>query len=234
MANVQFPNYLFAENPWPGKLIVFDGMKRSGKSTIVDQVRVFLVEQGIPVVSTEWNSYPSIQPLIDRKKEEKSFTPLTWFGLHYVDFLLRYEEVIRPALTAGKWVIADRYIYTAFSRDYLKGIDHNFIYEAYRFAVKPDLVFFFITPPELVLQRHLLKTDTFHPYNSGLDIFGTAGDTFTIYQRYHESLREQYLLMKDLCQAFIIDGQQPIEENAKIVKEVIAKAFPQSPPNQTD
>jgi dTMP kinase len=225
MRTANFANYLFPKNEYPGKLIVLDGMQRSGKSSAVKYLHAFLEQSGIPTVLTEWNSYPAIQPITDGKKGEGSFTPLSWFGLHYVDFILRYEETIRPALVAGKWVIADRYVYTAFSRDHLKGIDYDFIYNAYKFVVDPDIVFFFIAPPELVLQRHLLTTQDFHPYNSGVDIFGEEGDVYVTYCKYQACLREQYMLMKETYQAHIIDGEQPIEANANWVKEIVAQAF---------
>jgi dTMP kinase len=155
-------------------LISFDGIQRSGKSTIIAALKVTLErEVQRKVIITEWNSYPEIQSIINTKKNDKSYTPYTWFALHFADFALRYEETILPAIKRNEIVICDRYYYTSFVRDSLKGIDLNYLKEVFSYFKEPDLNFFLIQDPDICYQRHL-KSSTFsefHPYNSGQDIF---------------------------------------------------------------
>lgn len=155
-------------------LISFDGIQRSGKSTIIAALKVILEKKlQRKVIVTEWNSYPEIQSIINTKKNEKSYTPYTWFALHFADFSLRYEETILPAIKRDEIVICDRYYYTSFVRDSLKGIDMNYLKDVFSYFRKPDLNFFLIQDPTICYQRHL-KNSTFiefHPYNSGQDIF---------------------------------------------------------------
>jgi dTMP kinase len=198
-------------NPYPGKLIVFDGMQRAGKSTVARRFGDELRARGIPFVWTEWNSHPPLRAIIDEKKWSNTLTPRTWSALHFADFVVRYEEIVRPALQAGTWVIADRYVYTAFSRDVLKGLSADYVHGCYRFAVRPDAVLFFLVTPETALERHRQFMPQMHAYNSGRDIFGDEGDPAATYLKYQTLVRESYLRMAEQHDALVVDGEAPPE-----------------------
>ncbi len=48
-----------------------------------------------------------------------------------------------PLLRAGYIVLCDRYIFTAFARDTVRGCPPEWVRGLYNFAAMPDLVFFF-------------------------------------------------------------------------------------------
>mgnify|MGYP000889094315 CR=1 FL=1 len=52
------------QNPYKGKLIVFDGLQRSGKTTIINKLILKLERNGYEVILSEWNSHPFIKPII--------------------------------------------------------------------------------------------------------------------------------------------------------------------------
>jgi dTMP kinase len=193
-------------NPYKGKLIVLDGLQRSGKSTIIQLIMSELSKDGIGAVLTEWNSYPGIQQIINDKKMTREYTPMSWFVLHYADFILRYEEIIVPALQNGKIVICDRYIYTALSRDVLKGVDPCFIINAYENVIKPDITLFFTVNFDIAYERYKSKVVNFkQPYNTGEDIFGSDSDLKSTYIKYNQLLEECYLILSKEFEIPIFD-----------------------------
>src|SRR5688572_32331636 len=64
-------------------------------------------------------------------------SPITFSLLHATDFADRYERNILPLLHAGYIVLADRYVYTAYARDIVRGCNPNWVKKIYEFAIKP-------------------------------------------------------------------------------------------------
>jgi len=63
------------------------------------------------------------------------------FGLlNATDFAYRLEHRILPTLRSGFVVLANRYICTAFARDYVRGVDRRWIRDVLGFSLIPDLV----------------------------------------------------------------------------------------------
>src|SRR5439155_1104202 len=72
-----------------------------------------------------------------------------------VDFADRLTYQIVPPLKAGMLVLADRYVYTAFSRDVARGVHPAWVRAVYSFAPRPDLALYFRVPIEVSLDRLL-------------------------------------------------------------------------------
>ena len=104
-------------NPYPGKLVVVEGIDGSGKSTQLGLLAQWLRSEGHLVIFSEWNSSPIVRATTARGKKRQLLTPLTFSLIHATDFSDRVERDIVPALKAGAIVLADRYVYTAFARD---------------------------------------------------------------------------------------------------------------------
>ncbi|NDB52072.1 MAG: hypothetical protein EB161_08015, partial [Nitrosopumilaceae archaeon] len=103
--------------PIPGKLIVVEGIDGSGKSTQIHLLEKWLRYNGHHVFLTEWNSSEIVKEITSKGKKKAKLTPTTFSLLHATDFADRYERNIFPLLRAGYFVLADRYIYTAYARD---------------------------------------------------------------------------------------------------------------------
>ena len=194
-----------------GLLIVFEGAARSGKSTLINWLVRNLNEKQIKTTCTEWNSYPEIQSIINKKKTNFSLTPLSYSLMHLCDFSLRYEEVVKPALERGEVVIADRWTYTALTRDSVRGIPLKYIEECYSFARKPDIIFYIGVPTEEALKRHKL-TKKYYGYNSGTDIWPELSNE-EAYRIYHNEISLSYseVLKKEL-NIIQLDGMLSPEE----------------------
>src|SRR5271157_3411801 len=136
-----------------GKLIAVEGLDGSGKSTQIYLVKRWLELQGSRVYFTEWNSSLLVKKATSKGKKRQLLTPTTFSLIHATDFADRYERQILPLLRAGFIVLADRYVYTAFVRDAVRGCDREWVRHLYSFARHPDVTFFFDVPLETALSR---------------------------------------------------------------------------------
>ena len=136
---------------YPGRLVIVEGIDGSGKSTQLNLLSQWLQGEGYPVVFSEWNSSPIVRETTRRGKRRKILSPLTFSLIHATDFSDRIEREIVPFLKAGAIVLADRYVYTAFARDVVRGVDPRWVRSLYRFAVVPTMAFYFRVPLEVAL-----------------------------------------------------------------------------------
>lgn len=200
-----------------GCLIAVEGVARSGKSTFIKFLANELQALEKMTMITEWNSYPQTQEIINHKKTNFTFTPITYSTLHLADFSLRYVEQIRPALDEGKFVIADRWYYTAFTRDVIRGVDQDYVTQIYRFAREPDLVFYLDVPVEEALKRHR-ATKAYWGYNSGTDIWPDLNpeDAFVQYYEGLKALYEPYMQKHNVVR---VNGLLPLDEIASVAQK---------------
>lgn len=138
---------------YPGCLIVVEGVDGAGRSTQIDLLEFWLKVQGFGVVRSVWNSSRLVAKTIRDARRQQSLTPLTYSVLHATDVAARQESEIIPALKAGFVVLADRYVFTAFARDTARGVDREWIYNLYSFALRPDLAIYLRVSTELSLER---------------------------------------------------------------------------------
>lgn len=138
-------------HPYPGKLIIVEGIDGSGKSTQLQLLHRWLEGMDRRVFFTEWNSSRLVNDAIKRGKKKNLLTPMTFSVLHATDFADRLAHLIIPPLKAGMIVCADRYIYTAFSRDVVRGVDRDWVRDLYGFSVRPDIAMYFRVPIEVRL-----------------------------------------------------------------------------------
>ena len=134
---------VFLQNRLPGRLIVVEGIDGSGKSTQISLLSQWLRRRGYAVTFSEWNSSPLVRETTRRGKKKEMFTPTSFSLIHATDFADRLEHYMLPLLKAGAVVCADRYAYTAFARDVVRGVDRSWVRNLYRFAIKPSLAFYF-------------------------------------------------------------------------------------------
>ena len=178
------------ERPYPGVLIIVEGLDGSGKSTQLHLLHRWLQLEGYPTYHTEWNSSPLVKKITSRSKKRRALTSFTFSLLHAADFADRCERQILPLLEAGYIVLADRYLYTAMVRDAARNCPVDWVSGNYSFAPTPDLALY-RTPLKLkrILRRPALK---WHEAGMDLGLSHDPIESFRIYQgrlqRYYDEL----------------------------------------------
>ncbi|HLG37030.1 MAG TPA: dTMP kinase [Nitrososphaera sp.] len=214
-----------SKHPVQGKLVIVEGVDGSGKSTQIRLLEKWLRYIGIPVFFTEWNSSEQVKEIISRGKKKNLLTPTTFSLLHATDFAARYERNIFPLLRAGYIVLADRYMYTAFARDVVRGCSPEWVRHVYGFAVKPDIAFYFRVPVETSFDRIVKNRPKLKFYEAGMDL-NLSNDPYESYRIFQGRIVEQYETMVEPEGFTVVDGTTDIEEQQKEVRERIMKILP--------
>ena len=207
-----------------GKLIVVEGIDGSGKSTQVRLLEKWFRSREVPVFLTEWNSSDTVKQITSKGKKKGTLTPITFSLLHATDFADRYERNILPLLHAGYVVLADRYIYTAYARDIVRGCNPEWVKKVYEFAVKPDLTFYFSVHVDIAVQRILSGRPKLKYYEAGMDL-NLSNDPYESYRIFQARIIDQYNSMVSSENFVMVDGTMEIEESQKFLRSHAAKLF---------
>jgi dTMP kinase len=211
-----------------GKLIVVEGIDGSGKSTQIRLVEKWLRFKSIPVFLTEWNSSETVKEITSKGKKKGTLTPTTFSLLHATDFADRYERNIFPLLRAGYVVLADRYVYTAYARDIVRGCSPKWICNIYNFAVKPDVVFYFRIPVDIAIERILSGRPKLKYYEAGMDL-NLSNDAYESYRIFQSRIIDEYESMIGAEEFTVIDGRADIEEQQELVRQKIIEILEPQP-----
>lgn len=205
---------------YPGRLLVFEGLDGSGKSTQARLLGKWLFTRGYRVFFTEWNSSELTADTIRRGKKKGLLTPTTFSLLHATDFADRFERHILPPLRAGYVVICDRYAYTAFVRDAARGCDPKWVRNIYSFSPRPDRTFYFQVPVSVTLQRKLASRLKISYYEAGMDL-GLSDEVNDSYEKFQTRLKREYDRLAGVDGFTVIDANRPVEPvQSEIRREV--------------
>jgi dTMP kinase len=207
-------------NRHPGKLIIVEGIDGSGKSTQLSLLSRWLRSQGYAVAFSEWNSSPLVRQTTRRGKKKEMFTPTTFSLIHSTDFADRLESYILPLVKAGAIVCADRYAYTAFARDVARGVSRRWVRNLYRFALHPDLAFYFRTPLDVAIQRILGGRNAIKYYEAGMDL-GLSRDVEESFRIFQGRILDEYEAMAEEAGFRVIDATLSIEEQQRQMRRIV-------------
>src|SRR3982750_3915879 len=211
----------FAELNFPGRLIAVEGLDGSGKSTQIYLLKRWLELQGHKVYFSEWNSSEIVKAATSKGKKRELLSPTTFSLIHATDFADRYERHLVPLLRAGYVVLCDRYIFTAFARDVVRGCQPQWVRGVYNFAQLPDITFFFRSDLEVSLNRILDGRPQLKYFEAGMDLHLSTDprESFRIFQG---RLLEQYLAMSTEFNFVIIDANERVETQQSIVRQLVS------------
>src|SRR5579862_274786 len=212
----------FAERNFPGRLIAVEGLDGSGKSTQIYLLKRWLEAEGIKVYFSEWNSSELVKSATSKGKKRELLTPTTFSLIHATDFADRYERHLLPLLRAGYIVLCDRYVFTAFGRDVVRGCPPAWVRGIYNFAVLPDLTFFFKADLEVSLNRILDGRPKLKFFEAGMDLRLSA-DPYESFRIFQGRILEQYLAMSTEFNFNIIDANQRVEAQQAIVRQIVSQ-----------
>lgn len=193
---------------YPGLLIVIEGTDGAGRTTQIQKLREYLAVESYGVVLTEWNTSTLMSTVISKAKEGNLLNANTFSLLYASDFADRLENTIIPALKAGLIVLADRYTYTAFARDVVRGVSPIWVRKLYAFAPEPDLVFYMKMSCSTLLKR-IIATSGLDYYESGRDI-GLSTDFYESFKLYQRRILAEYSKMTEEFKFITINGMLSI------------------------
>ena len=143
-----------------GRFITLEGLEGAGKSTVARWVGEWLTARSIPVRLTR---EPGGTPLAERVRQivlergEEKLSPVTETLLMFSARGIHVENLIRPALARGEWVVCDRF--TDATRAYQgsgRGVDVAWI-DSLAMSVhgnlQPDCTLLLDLPPAVGLAR---------------------------------------------------------------------------------
>ena len=139
------------------KFITFEGVDGAGKSTHLAWFADALRQRGLEVQVTR---EPGGTPLGEQLREillHQTMSIGTEALLMFAARLEHIEQVIKPALRAGKWVVSDRFSDASFAyQGGGRGFDWNKLRQLEQWVhgdLQPDLTLFFDVPVEVARQR---------------------------------------------------------------------------------
>lgn len=177
-----------------GVLIACEGVSGSGKSEGIRTINSYLRIRGYQSEVVEWNSNKRIRSMVNTLYGHKVLIPAVYSILQWIGFFIDYSTKITGLLKKDSIVIADRYIYTAVTRDAANGVGNRIGRFFQTLVREPDLLVFFDTAPEVCCQRIRKRGKAlFHPgKEAGRCFVNDEGDL-----GYLESVFLEYLKLID-------------------------------------
>ena len=155
-----------------GKFIVIEGIDGSGKTTQINQLSKWLVSSDlIPknnqlIITREPGGTAlgqSIRSLLLDTSRENSPDSITELLLYAADRAQHVNEIIRPSLNKGDWVISDRFCGSTLAyQGYGRKLNIKLIKDLETIAtqgISPDITFLLDIPVEESIKRRANKKD---------------------------------------------------------------------------
>ena len=210
--------------------ITLEGIEGSGKTTQIDRLASFIEKSGAECITTRQPGGTVIGENIRSillNPSNHTLEPMTELLLYLADRAQHINEVIRPALKAGKTVICDRYFdATVAYQGFARGLSVELLLDLHRILydnLKPDITLLLDLSPQLGLER------AWQQLNSGQregheSRFENEALTF------HEKVRAGYLELARLePQRFhVIDASPNADQVFAAIKKALAPLLMQS------
>ena len=193
-----------------GKLIAIEGPDGVGRSTHIEALQEWLEVQGHGVLTTGWTRSALMSKTIEIAKQGNILDPWSYSLLYATDFADRLEHQIIPALRSGFIVLADRYIYTAFARNIIRGCDRQWIRDVFGFAIVPDLVCYLRIDVETLALR-VIESKKMNYWESGMDM-RLGADLYDSFKKYQGLVIEEFDRMAEEFSFQVVDARRPPEE----------------------
>ncbi len=207
-----------------GRFVTVEGGEGVGKSTNVDFVCALIRQRGFEVIATR---EPGGTPTAERIRElllehgEEPMPDAAELLLFFAARALHVENVIRPALAAGRWVVCDRF--TDATRAYQgagRGLDAERIEQLAKWVhgdLEPDLTLLLDAPAEVGRRRAERR--------SGADRLEGEQAAF------HARVREAYLALaaREPARFAVIDASRRLEDVRAAIGEALQRLWQRAP-----
>jgi dTMP kinase len=203
-----------------GLFIVLEGAEGSGKSTQLRLLADWLQAQRIPHVATREPGGTAVGEEIRQVLlHGHDMPPITELLLYNAARAAFVADIVKPALAAGKVVVADRFWLSSIAyQGYGRGLPVDEVQAICEFAaagLKPDLTIILDVPVQTGHERRSAR--------SAADRIERAGDDF------HERVAEAYrLLPQTIADVEMVPGTGPADEVQERVRALLLARFPET------
>ena len=199
-----------------GRFITLEGGEGTGKSTLIKGLATRFAERGHTVITTREPGGTAlaeeVRTLALTPPVEGEWSPLAHALLMNTARDDHLNQVIRPALARGDWVICDRFSDSTLAYQSIDGVDVAALVRLQEIVVgetAPDLTLVLDAPPSALFDRRRQRDTS--------DVFEAKDLTF------HDRVRGAFLAIADtyveLC--VVLDALQSPEELLKAALAVI-------------
>ena len=209
-------------NSLKGKLIVVEGADGSGRSTQIAKLVDWLEGSGHATVQVGLQRSTLVSEELQLAKNGNRRSHRTMSLFYATDFADQLENVILPALRAGRMVLADRYIYTLMARDLVRGMNPEWVKNLYGIALEPDAVFYLNVSTEKLIERNFLKSHSLDYWESGMDL-GLSQDWFDSFSKFQQLMMEKYRELQKTYHFTIVDANHSVDVVHAILKTEVQK-----------
>lgn len=183
-----------------GKLIVFEGLDKTGKTSCIEKLKVYLNADEIEHIVFAFPSKNSLTENIIAACKS-GLTELHPKALHLIFSANRWEKIatIQAYLNNGINVICDRYFYSGIAYSVGKySLDFDWCCKTEEGLILPDIVFYLTANKDVLLER-----------GYGEDAFETTSDILKIHSTYTLLSNDRWIIINVDC---------PLE---KVVKTIV-------------
>jgi len=198
-----------------GKFIAFEGITGSGKKTHIKLLAEILRTKGKEVVIL---GFPDYESQIARLTKRIDFDPFTLSLLFAAD-RARHQERIKNFLERGTVILVDRYSYSNFAYQSVKGVPLEWLMEIEKNLIKPDMVILVDVPVDTSMKR--VQQSSIEDFTKREIIERLQRERKTL-----EKIRKTYLDLAETNREskwFVIDGSKDIGENQEQIWSIISK-----------
>ncbi len=190
----------------PGRFIVLEGPDGAGTTSHGQLLSAALLSDGHDVLLTAEPTGGSIGTYVRHRLSSGDMpSPAAMQLLFCADRAQHVEEVIKPALAAGKIIVCDRYVPSTMVYGQAAGVDEAWLSCINAVFPKPDILLYLLPPFAVCRQRIALRTRQ------------DAFEKETFQRRVHELYQS---IAKD--HAHVLDSSGTKEETADIIAKIVA------------
>lgn len=203
-----------------GKLIAFEGLDGSGKSTQIQMFAEKLGKEGIPYYTTKEPTDSPIGSLIHQimtgrmKTHNKAIAAL--FVADRLDHLLNEVDGIAQKVAEGKTVITDRYYFSSYAYHSVD-MPMDWVISANgqsQAILKPAVTVFLDISPDVAVER--IARNRFHQ-----ELFEKKSRLIKVRENYLEAFQK----LKEVEQVILVDGNRPAAVIADDIWEKVRPYF---------
>jgi dTMP kinase len=203
-----------------GKLIAIEGTDGVGRSTQMELLQQWLEVQGYGVINTGWTRSNLMRKSIELAKAGNMLDRMTFSLLYATDFADRLENQIIPALKSGFIVLADRYIYTAWARDWVRGKNPQWIRDVLSFALNPDLVIYLRIDIDNLIPR-VIESGGMNYWEAGMDLH-LADNLFDNFKKYQKMLIDKFDQIAEEQKFDVVDARKSVQDIHETIKSRVS------------